>query len=190
MPATKSDNMLSSLRLGVIERLARSFWAGTLPEDVDRIPLLMRPRGSEIMSRCCIYKDRAILRERLRAAMGFRLEDETDDSIPLRAYAEEALERTEPNWPILTVCDIACQGCMRARYYVTDACQGCVARSCVGHLLLPRPLHHRPRQVPQLRHVHGRLPLPCHRAPQRPLRDGLPGARHPQGRQGPRRDRL
>ena len=132
MPATKSDNMLSSLRLGVIERLARSFWAGTLPEDVDRIPLLMRPRGSEIMSRCCIYKDRAILRERLRAAMGFRLEDETDDSIPLRAYAEEALERTEPNWPILTVCDIACQGCMRARYYVTDACQGCVARSCVG----------------------------------------------------------
>ena len=51
MPATKSDNMLSSLRLGVIERLARSFWAGTLPEDVDRIPLLMRPRGSEIMSR-------------------------------------------------------------------------------------------------------------------------------------------
>ena len=92
----------------------------------------MRPRGSEIMSRCCIYKDRAILRERLRAAMGFRLEDETDDSIPLRTYAEEALERKEPNWPILTVCDIACQGCMRARYYVTDACQGCVARSCIG----------------------------------------------------------
>ena len=118
MPATKTDNMLSSLRLGVIERLALSFWAGTLPEDVDRIPLLMRPRGSEIMSRCCIYKDRAILRERLRAAMGFRLEDETDDSIPLRTYAEEALERKEPNWPILTVCDIACQGC--------------VARSCIG----------------------------------------------------------
>ena len=116
MPATKTDNMLSSLRLGVIERLALSFWAGTLPEDVDRIPLLMRPRGSEIMSRCCIYKDRAILRERLRAAMGFRLEDETDDSIPLRTYAEEALERKEPNWPILTVCDIACQGGMRARY--------------------------------------------------------------------------
>lgn len=132
MPVTKTDNMLSSLRLGVIERLALSFWAGTLPEDVDRIPLLMRPRGSEIMSRCCIYKDRAILRERLRAAMGFRLEDETDDSIPLRTYAEEALERKEPNWPILTVCDIACQGCMRARYYVTDACQGCVARSCIG----------------------------------------------------------
>ena len=177
MPATKTDNMLSSLRLGVIERLALSFWAGTLPEDVDRIPLLMRPRGSEIMSRCCIYKDRAILRERLRAAMGFRLEDETDDSIPLRTYAEEALERKEPNWPILTVCDIACQGCMRARYYVTDACQGCVARSCIGrgqlplwgHLFLSRPLHHRPRKVPQLRHVHGRLPLPCHRAPQCPL---------------------
>ena len=86
MPATKTDNMLSSLRLGVIERLALSFWAGTLPEDVDRIPLLMRPRGSEIMSRCCIYKDRAILRERLRAAMGFRLEDETDDSPRATAF--------------------------------------------------------------------------------------------------------
>ena len=146
MPATKTDNMLSSLRLGVIERLALSFWAGTLPEDVDRIPLLMRPRGSEIMSRCCIYKDRAILRERLRAAMGFRLEDETDDSIPLRTYAEEALERKEPNWPIL--------------YRQLPLW---------GHLFLSRPLHHRPRKVPQLRHVHGRLPLPCHRAPQCPL---------------------
>ena len=46
MPATKTDNMLSSLRLGVIERLALSFWAGTLPEALPLGPSrpTMRPK--------------------------------------------------------------------------------------------------------------------------------------------------
>lgn len=98
MPATKTDNMLSSLRLGVIERLALSFWAGTLPEDVDRIPLLMRPRGSEIMSRCCIYKDRAILRERLRAPWASASKTRRTTPSPC-APMQRALERKDPTGP-------------------------------------------------------------------------------------------
>ena len=33
---------------------------------------------------------------------------------------------------ILTVCDTACQGGIPARYYVTDACQNCIALPCIG----------------------------------------------------------
>ncbi|WP_279061718.1 hypothetical protein [Bilophila wadsworthia] len=66
------------------------------------------------------------------AALGFRLEDEEDDSTPLSVYAEKALEREQPSAPILTVCDTACQGCIPARYYVTDACQNCIAHPCIG----------------------------------------------------------
>ena len=58
------------------------------------------------------------------AALGFRLEDEEDDSTPLSVYAEKALEREQPSAPILTVCDTACQGCIPARYYVTHPCIG------------------------------------------------------------------
>lgn len=62
------------------------------------------------------------------AALGFRLED---DSTPLSVYAEKALTETA-SAPILTVCDTACQGCIPARYYVTDACQNCIAHPCIG----------------------------------------------------------
>lgn len=74
----------------------------------------------------------AILRFQVMAALGFRLEDEEDDSTPLSVYAEKALEREQPSAPILTVCDTACQGCIPARYYVTDACQNCIAHPCIG----------------------------------------------------------
>ena len=70
---------------------------------------------------------------RVMAALGFRLEDEEDDSTPLSVYSEKAsLEREQPSAPILTVCDTACQGCIPARYYVTDACQNCIAHPCIG----------------------------------------------------------
>ena len=130
--ALSNKNLVCALRLGVIGHIAQAFWKGVLAETVDRIPYDMRPRNGGNQTRCCIYKDRAILRERIIAALGFRLEDEVDDSVPLRQYAERALQEQTPNWPILTVCDIACHGCMKARYFVSDACQGCVARSCAG----------------------------------------------------------
>lgn len=128
----QNKNMVCALRLGVIGHLARAFWEDRLVESIDNIPYVMRPRNGNEQTRCCIYKDRAILRERIIAALGFRLEDQTDDSVPLRHFAEQALIDQTPNWPILTVCDIACHGCMKARYFVSDACQGCVARSCAG----------------------------------------------------------
>ena len=57
---------------------------------VERIPFVMRPKNTR-PSRCCIYKDRAILRFQVMAALGFRLEEEEDDSTPLSVYAEKAL---------------------------------------------------------------------------------------------------
>ena len=127
----KSTNNTSALRLAVLEHIASAFWEGRLEESVDKIPFRMRPRTGNA-TRCCIYKDRAVIRERIIGALGFRLEEERDESVPLKEYAERALAREKPTWPILTVCDIACHGCLKARYFVSDACQACVARSCQG----------------------------------------------------------
>ncbi len=44
-------------------RIIRHLNNGDLLEHVDEIPYLMRPRGSEI-TRCCIYKDSAMLKFR------------------------------------------------------------------------------------------------------------------------------
>ena len=125
-------NHINVLRREVLRRVAESFLHDAdFGKSVERIPFVMRPKNTK-PSRCCIYKDRAILRFRVMAALGFRLEDEEDDSTPLSVYAEKALEREQPSAPILTVCDTACQGCIPARYYVTDACQNCIAHPCIG----------------------------------------------------------
>ena len=58
--------------------------------------------------------------------------EEADDSVLLSTLANEALERKEPEENPLTVLTTACKGCVPSRIYVTDLCQGCVARPCVN----------------------------------------------------------
>ena len=78
----------------MLRRVAESFLHyADFGNSVERIPFVMRPKNTR-PNRCCIYKDRAILRFQVMAALGFRLEDEEDDSTPLSVYAEKAsLER-------------------------------------------------------------------------------------------------
>lgn len=127
-PPERRNNALY-LRREILTRLTRAFLDGNLAETVDRIPFDMRPKKSEAPFRCCIYKERAILRLRCVAGLGFRVEED-DDVTPLADYARRAVERKEPEMPVLTVIDIACRGCVEAQYHVTDLCQGCVARPC------------------------------------------------------------
>lgn len=123
------QNNAIRFRREILIRVARAYLEGTLEKDADLIPYRMRPKDEEAL-RCCIYKDRAVLRLRCLAALGFSTEDEHDDSTPLAHYVRAALTRTRPTGPVMTVLDIACKGCVRSRYYVTDACQGCLARPC------------------------------------------------------------
>ncbi len=116
-------------RREILIRIARAFFNDTLAADINHIPYRMRPKDDEAL-RCCIYKDRAVLRLRCLAALGFSTEEEQDDSTPLADYVQRAMTREQPTGPVMTVLDIACKGCVRSRYYVTDACQGCLARPC------------------------------------------------------------
>jgi [FeFe] hydrogenase (group B1/B3) len=60
--------------------------------------------------RCCIYKERAILEERIKLAMGGN--------------------KANPN--VMEVIDIACDECPMGGYNVTDSCRGCIAHYCQG----------------------------------------------------------
>ena len=125
----RGQNNALYLRREVLTRLVRAFLRGDLAETADRIPFEMRPKKSEAPFRCCIYKERAILRLRCIAALGAPVEED-DDVTPLAEYARRALTPRKPALPVLTVIDIACRGCVEAQYHVTDLCQGCVARPC------------------------------------------------------------
>jgi [FeFe] hydrogenase (group B1/B3) len=124
------DNEASHIRRELLLRVAKLFYEGALAEKAGRIPLEMRPKGYP-PSRCCIYKDRSILRYRVLATLGFRVEDETDEPIPLSVYASQALKRDRITGPVLTVIEEACSACVQINYFVTNACRGCLARPCL-----------------------------------------------------------
>lgn len=120
-----------NLRIEVLERLIRAYLSEDFEGVTDRIPYDMRPKNCEVPYRCCVHKERAILRARTIASLGFSIEED-DEFTRLSEYAKRAKERTELESNVLTVVNTACQGCVPSRVYVTDLCQGCVARSCVG----------------------------------------------------------
>jgi len=124
------NNSAKNLYHGLQVRVIKAFLNNDLIGVVDHVPLEMRPDGAET-SRCCIYKSRALIKYRTMAVLGFGKEEEVDELLPLSKYAGMALRRTEISSKILTIIDPACSGCMDARYYVTNACQGCMARPCV-----------------------------------------------------------
>ena len=103
----KFDTKVQYLKYKVLREVARHAWDDTLLEKVVDIPKIIVPGKTPTM-RCCVYKERAILSERVKIAMGGNKEN--------------------PN--IIEVIDIACDECPAAGYEVTDSCRGCLAHRC------------------------------------------------------------
>ena len=116
-----SNNNSQSIHLKkeILARIIEAFLSDDYAENTRLIPYAMRPKGAEVPYRCCVYKERAILKERVKAGLGFALEDD-DETKPLDKYAKAALERTKPEEDPLTVLDAAWAGCVPSRIYVTD----------------------------------------------------------------------
>ena len=103
----KFDTKVQYLNYKVLREVARLAWDNTLLEKVVDIPKMIVPGKTPTM-RCCVYKERAILGERVKIAMGGNKEN--------------------PN--IIEVIDIACDECPAAGYEVTSSCRGCLAHRC------------------------------------------------------------
>ena len=103
----KFDTKVQHLKYKVLREVARLAWNDELLENVMNIPMTIVPGKTPTM-RCCVYKERAILGERVKLAMGG--------------------DKTNPN--IIEVIDIACDECPMGGYEVTNACRGCLAHRC------------------------------------------------------------
>lgn len=127
------------LRRDLMIRFVRAFYNGTLPTEIDHLPIVLRPRDGG-SSRCCVYHDRAVIKYRLMSLLGFSCEDEQDETRTLASYLAEASERrpeatpadadAEPV-PPLSVCEAGCSECPASRVVVTGNCRGCFSRPCM-----------------------------------------------------------
>ncbi len=121
-------NNANLMRTKILIKLAESYLENKF-EDADRIPLTLRPKDGEV-SRCCVYKDRAVLKYRCMAGLGHCPEEETDELTSLKEYGQQALERTSAPKNKLSVIDVACSACVKSQYVITDVCRGCFAQPC------------------------------------------------------------
>jgi [FeFe] hydrogenase (group B1/B3) len=119
------------IRRQLVRKVVRLFNEGKLIEGIDRIPLEMSPREIPAQRRCCIYKERAVVRYKLMPILGLGIEEEQDELTPLSEFARMAIERKEPSKKVLTVVDEACTSCVKVSYIVTNICRGCVASPCI-----------------------------------------------------------
>lgn len=103
----KFDTKVQFLKYKVIKEVAMHEYAGDLLDKILEIPRDVIP-GKEAKMRCCVYKERAIVGERVKLAMGGN--------------------KKNPN--VVEVIDIACDECPVGGYEVTNACRGCIAHRC------------------------------------------------------------
>jgi len=103
----KFDTKVQYLKYKVLKEVSKEMWNGTLTENLLDIPKQIIP-GKIPTMRCCVYKERAILAERVKIALGGNKEKKS----------------------IVEVIDIACDECPIGGYEVTNACRGCLAHRC------------------------------------------------------------
>lgn len=126
-----SENQTKHLKREILARIIKAFLKDNFEENVRLIPYEMRPKGCDVPYRCCVYKERAIIKDRIIAGLGISIEND-DEKTLLSSYAKQALEREKPDKNCLTVLEAACKGCIPSRVFVTNLCQGCITRSCVN----------------------------------------------------------
>ncbi len=103
----KFDTKVQHLKYKVLREVAREAWKDTLLENILDIPYRIVPGNTPTM-RCCVYKERAIVSERVKLAMGG--------------------DGDNPN--VIEVIEAACDECPMGGYEVTNACRGCLAHRC------------------------------------------------------------
>lgn len=106
MTIKKFDTQVQYLEYKVLREVARHAWDDTLVGSFDAIAGNIV--GDKPTMRCCIYKERAIVAQRIDIASGGN--------------------RKNPN--VIEVLNIACDGCPVGGYQVTDNCRGCIAHRC------------------------------------------------------------
>ena len=102
----------------------------TLLDDMEEIPYKIVNEDT-VAYRESVYRSRAIVRERLRLAMGLSLRPE-DKPIPLTAGVDASnISEKYYEPPLMQVIPSACDACEERGYEVSNMCRGCLAHPCM-----------------------------------------------------------
>lgn len=107
---------INQIKNAVLYKVAEYAYEGTLEDKMEHIPYeITDPIVPSF--RCCVYREREILRQRVRLAMG---------KLPSDLHYEK-----KDDTQIVHVMQSACEGCPIDRVTVTNNCQNCLAKKCM-----------------------------------------------------------
>lgn len=111
-----------------VARLSYDYKDGDLSQ-MEQIPYRVIP-GEVSVYRESVFLERAIVKERMRLAMGLNLRKPTEHA-PVSTGAEECVKPEKYYQPpLINIIKFACHKCPDNVVKVTDACQGCLAHPC------------------------------------------------------------
>ena len=126
------DTPVRQERRKVFEEVARLAYysnAETLNDGIEAIPYKIVDEDMENY-RAEQYRTRAVVRERLRLAMGMSLRPE-DKPVYLTAGVEDSnISEKYYEPPLMQVIPSACAACEENKYEVSNMCKGCTAHPC------------------------------------------------------------
>lgn len=125
---TASLSEVQKIKRLLYTSIARMTWQDELLERIDDLPDEIL-ETTHINYRCCEHKEKAVLKERIRIALGLAPE-EVAKHATLREMAEQALHTDRKRECTMEMMTVACDRCPIDRFVVTDACRNCVAHYC------------------------------------------------------------
>lgn len=122
---------IDKIRRQVFAEVARIAFLGDAPfSQLDDAPFRILP-GETPRFRDSIFKERAIVGERVRLAMGLPLRRVDEHSRISLGVEKVAVPCRVFESPLVNVITFACEACPTDSYYVTDNCRKCLAHPCV-----------------------------------------------------------
>ena len=122
---------VTKIRRKVFKEVASFAYEGKDFSEIDELPYKIIP-GEIAKYRDSVFKERAIVSERIRLAMGLNLRP-VDEPAPLKDGIEKcALCETYYEPPLINVIPFACEACPEDAVMVTNNCRGCLAHPCTA----------------------------------------------------------
>ncbi len=124
------DTPVRQIRREVFKEIANlAYHSDNLIDDMEALPYKIVNQDDPVY-RESIYRERSIVREQLRLAMGLSLRPENVPVHLTQGLMESNIDEKYYEPPLMQVIPSACNACPVNAYQVTDRCMGCVAHPC------------------------------------------------------------
>lgn len=125
------DTKVRRIRKEVFTEIARIAYESTnIIDDIEALPYKLVD-GEESQSWENVHRDRAVVRERARLAMGMSLRPENKPVHVTSGIEESNIAEKYYEPPLMQVIPSACNACPDNKYEVSNQCMGCVAQPCI-----------------------------------------------------------